>query len=116
MDPIQSAENKNMPTKASPTVDLTESQRDALFGPGGCVPGEMYELKLKAGELGDAGSQTFEIVETESEYEEAPAEDMAAEEDSSPDDEVSMLGYDRKKMVSKRGKQSAKLDMKDLEY
>lgn len=132
MDPIRAAENKNMPTKSVPTVDLTDSQLTALFGDGGVVPGETYELKLKAGDVGDSGSQTFEILsmpESESEDESgmSPAEDLAEdmaegetpdmeEESNSPDEEVRALGYDRKKMMSKRGKASPKLDLKDLEY
>lgn len=121
MDPIQAAENENMPKKASPSIDLTEDQRDTLFGPGGCQPGESYTITLKAGELGDSGTQTFEVVK-EDEDEESPedvAEDMAEdemEEEESDESEKAMLGYDRKKMMSKRGKDSPKLDLKDLEY
>lgn len=118
MDPIQAAENENMPKKASPSIDLTEDQRDTLFGPGGCQPGESYTITLKAGELGDSGIQTFEVVK-EGEDEESPedaAEDMAEDEEGEDESEKAMLGYDRKKMMAKRGKASPKLDLKDLEY
>ena len=127
MDPIQAAENKDMPTKSQPTIDLTEQQRDALFG-GSCTPGDTYTIKLKAGDLQDAGMQTFDILD-KSEDSEAPGvedPDEEAREDaagvSQPADdeedpsETSMLGYNRKKVIAGRRKIAPKMSPRDLEY
>lgn len=128
MDPVQDAENQNMPTKAQPTIDLTEEQRDALFG-GPCSPGDTYTITLKAGDLGDSGVQTFDVV-SKGEDSEGPVNDPEEQSreaangvlppDTGDDDEdeaeTKALGYNRQKALSGRRKTSPKISAKDLEY
>jgi hypothetical protein len=116
MDPLQSAENADMPTQTTKTIDLNEDQRRALFGEGPCEPGKPYTITLTAGDMGDSGFQTFEVGgETEVEPEdEGGTLPPPEEEPQSNEAEISALGYDRSKFLKK--KPAPKMDAKSLEF
>jgi hypothetical protein len=105
IDPIQSAENADMPRSTSKTIDLTPEQREVLFGHTECEPGQEYTVTLRTGDMGDSGSQSFEVVSEEPEDE----EDVEA-----ATDESAVLGYDRSKLMGK--KEAPKISARDLEY
>lgn len=119
MDPIQAAENENMPTSTTKTLDLTEDQRAALFGGKECSPGETYTITLRAGDMSEGGQQTFEVVPGEVEDKEASDESMGIlppppEEPEANEAETAALGYDRSKFAKK--KPAPKISARDLEY
>lgn len=126
MDPLQSAENADIPTQTTKTIDLSPEQRTALFGEDQLEPGKAYTITLTAGDMTDSGFQTFEVgsraegkIETEVEDEEASDESMGTlpppeEEPQSNEAEISALGYDRSKLMKK--KPAPKMDAKSLEF
>jgi hypothetical protein len=126
MDPLQSAENADMPKQTAKTIDLSPEQRATLFGEGPLEPGKPYTITLTAGDMADSGFQTFEVgskaegaIETEVEDEEASDESTGtlpppAEEPESNEAEISALGYDRSKLMKK--KPAPKMDARSLEF
>lgn len=123
MDPLQSAENADMPTQSTKTIDLSEDQRMTLFGEGQLEPGKSYTVTLTAGDMSDSGFQSFEVgskaegeIETEVENEDEGGGTLPPpeEEPESNEAEISALGYDRSKLMKK--KPAPKMDAKSLEF
>ncbi len=95
------------PAAGTPKQLSLDSDQVATLVGGPCEVGKTYEVTLKAGEMGDDGRQSFDVVSSSSEDATEPELDADLPDDGGEADGPQNLGYNRSKLSRGRSKMTA---------